>query len=94
MNEEGMRSTKNKLIFIGRPIEIDEPVFLGQLRRLRDLAEQNDPDIKKALEQVVPTYHITDNADSAENTGTAGDAEDTEEAGPAGDDEDVPAKAV
>ena len=61
MNEEGMRTTENKLIFIGRPLEIDEPLFRGQLRELRDMAERNDPAIKHKLEEVVPTYRITEN---------------------------------
>ena len=62
MNEEGMRTTENKLIFIGRPLEIDEPLFRSQLRTLRDMAERNDPAIKHKLEEIVPTYHITENA--------------------------------
>ena len=61
MNEEGMRTTENKLIFIGRPLEIDEPLFRSQLRTLRDMAERNDPAIKHKLEEVVPTYRITEN---------------------------------
>ena len=62
MGEEGMRSTDNKLIFIGKPLEINEEVFLAQLRELRELAESNSPETKEMLERVVPTYRITTNA--------------------------------
>ncbi len=64
MNEEGMQTTENKLIFIGKPLEIDEPLFRTQLRELKAMAEDNDPAIKHKLEEVVTTYHITENVPS------------------------------
>jgi FlaA1/EpsC-like NDP-sugar epimerase len=34
MKEEGMRSTPNKLIYIGQPLNIDEAAFVAQLDEL------------------------------------------------------------
>ena len=36
MDEEGMRETANKLIHVGKPIEIDEMKFFQQLKRLKE----------------------------------------------------------
>ena len=46
MNEEGLKETANKMIFIGKPIEFDEEVFHGQLVELE----------REAME-IVTTYH-------------------------------------
>ncbi|MBR6581653.1 MAG: polysaccharide biosynthesis protein [Ruminococcus sp.] len=55
--EEGLRKTKNELIFIGKQIEIDEDTFPERLRTLRDAAEENDNAIAvKALHDMVPTF--------------------------------------
>ena len=35
MNEEGLKETANKMIFIGKPIEFDEEEFRRQLDLLR-----------------------------------------------------------
>ena len=57
MDEEGLKKTKNKLIFIGKQIDIDPEQFISELRRLRDAAEENDDDAAvSALHQIVPTY--------------------------------------
>ena len=42
MNEEGLQKTNNKLIFIGKQLEIDSSKFIQQLRKLRDAAFEND----------------------------------------------------
>lgn len=57
MREEGMRSTANHLIHIGRPLDIDSAVFFEQLSRLEAACEQNLPDIRRLVEQIVSTYH-------------------------------------
>ena len=57
MNEEGLKKTSNKLIFIGKQIEIDESDFAGRLRILRDAASKNDEILAvKALHDIVPTF--------------------------------------
>lgn len=57
MNEEGLKKTSNKLIFIGKQIEIDESGFAERLRILRDSAEKNDEKLAvQALHDMVPTF--------------------------------------
>lgn len=57
MDEEGLQKTQNKLIFIGRQIEIEGKKFIGQLVHLRDAARQNDVDLAvKTLREIVPTF--------------------------------------
>lgn len=58
MDEEGMKSTDNKRIFIGHPINIDYDNFNKDLDELIDTAK-SDEDIdviKHKLKQLVPTY--------------------------------------
>mgnify|MGYP000417514589 CR=1 FL=1 len=57
MNEEGLQKTSNKLIFIGKQIEIDEATFAAKLRILRDAALKNDEELAvSALHDMVPTF--------------------------------------
>jgi len=57
MNEEGLQKTKNKLIFIGRQIDIDADTFITQLRSLRDAAlKNNEATAIRALHEMVPTF--------------------------------------
>jgi FlaA1/EpsC-like NDP-sugar epimerase len=57
MNEEGLQKTSNKLIFIGKQIEIDSSKFIQQLRKLRDAAFENDEEATvQALHEIVPTF--------------------------------------
>ena len=58
MSEEGLQSTENKLIHIGKPIEFDEELFMHQLEELNELSKMDSPDIKKRVAEVVPTYHM------------------------------------
>jgi FlaA1/EpsC-like NDP-sugar epimerase len=57
MQEEGLRSTPNHLIHIGRPLDIDVPAFERQLTALAAACRENSPAIRTLLAQVVPTYH-------------------------------------
>ena len=41
MNEEGMQTTENSRIFIGRQIAFDEKVFREQIKELAKEAETN-----------------------------------------------------
>ncbi len=57
MAEEGLESTTNDLIFIGKPIELDDEKFLNQLDQLIHIAYQNGNTIKAEIEKVCDTYH-------------------------------------
>lgn len=62
MDEEGIRSTPNKLIHIGMPIRIDKEQFLASLEEMHAVMEDDGVDIRSYIEKMVPTYHRkTDN---------------------------------
>ncbi len=61
MSEEGLQSTENELIHIGKPIEFDEERFCQQLEELDELSRQDSPDIKEKVMEIVPTYHMEEN---------------------------------
>ena len=56
MNEEGLQETQNKLIHIGKPIEMDDEQFLLQLTRLEAACIAESPEIKQIVAEIVPTY--------------------------------------
>ena len=56
MAEEGLKETANKLIHIGKPIEMDDELFRNQLERLEEACLREDPSIKELVAQIVPTY--------------------------------------
>ena len=57
IEEEGKKKTSNKLIFIGRQIEIDSNTFIDKIHNLKSLAMQNDHEaVIEALHDIVPTY--------------------------------------
>ena len=56
MNEEGLQETDNKLIHIGKPIEMDDVWFLGKLHELEEASKQESDRIKELVSEVVPTY--------------------------------------
>lgn len=58
MDEEGLQDTANKLIHIGRPIRIDEELFLEQLELLKDTCQMESEDIRALVRKIVPTYVI------------------------------------
>ncbi len=58
MSEEGMRTTPNHLIHIGRPISFDTDTFLTQLQMLMEAAYDGQEDeMRDMVASVVPTYH-------------------------------------
>lgn len=57
MEEEGLKDTENKLIHIGMPIKMDEDRFLMQLENLADYVVEEPADIRKWVQEIVPTYH-------------------------------------
>lgn len=63
MEEEGLKETANKLIHVGKPIEIDEMNFFKQLKKLKEESRNESRDIRPLIREIVPTYHYTDERD-------------------------------
>ena len=57
MNEEGMQETENKLVHIGKPIEMDDEWFREKLAQLDEASRYEDDSIRVLVSQIVPTYH-------------------------------------
>jgi hypothetical protein len=51
-----MQDTDNKLIHIGKPIEIDEEKFLRQLEELKQACQTEPTEIRRMIKEIVPTY--------------------------------------
>lgn len=62
MKEEGLQETQNKLIHIGRPIEMDDELFKTQLARLETAYKQEVTNMKQIVAEIVPTYHPASNS--------------------------------
>ena len=60
MEEEGLQSTDNKMIFIGKPIEFDEKKFLENLKVLYKEAYNENSRMKEIVREIVPTYKLRD----------------------------------
>ena len=57
MSEEGLQKTANKLIYIGKQIEIDADSFINELWKLKNAALENDDKTAiSALHHIVPTF--------------------------------------
>lgn len=56
MEEEGLKTTPNKLIHIGCPIPFDSERFLEQMEALMKRCYENDEDIRGLVEAIVGTY--------------------------------------
>ena len=56
MKEEGIQDTDNKLIHIGKPIEMDDEKFMRQLEELRDYVVEEPEDIREWVKRIVPTF--------------------------------------
>lgn len=61
MAEEGLQDTENKLIHIGKPIEMDDELFMSQLARLEEAYKVEVTNMKDIVAEIVPTYKRTDN---------------------------------
>lgn len=57
MKEEGLKKTKNELIFIGQPIPFDMDNFFKDLEDLSQASYQNSESIVSMVEKVVSTFH-------------------------------------
>ena len=56
MDEEGMTETENELIFIGKPIEMDDEDFREKLKLLDEASRMESDKIKEIVSEIVPTY--------------------------------------
>ncbi len=56
MSEEGLNETENKLIHIGKPIEMDYDLFYKQLENLKKALEKEPTDARRLISEMVPTY--------------------------------------
>ena len=67
MDEEGLQSTPNKLIHIGKPIAMNDKLFFKELDKLIASAYKNDKNIKEKVATVVDTYKIDKGSNKNEN---------------------------
>ena len=58
MDEEGLQDTENKMIHIGKTIDMDEEKFMHQLIKLRDAANDDSDAIRAMVKEIVPTYQM------------------------------------
>ena len=56
MKEEGLKSTANNLIHIGKPIEFDKDEFKKQLEELDVISREEPERVKETVSRIVPTY--------------------------------------
>ena len=57
MGEEGLKETPNKMIHIGKPIDMDYEKFREDLKRLMEISNNDSETIKKTVADLVPTYN-------------------------------------
>ena len=56
MDEEGLQKTANELIYVGKPIEVDEELFRQQLDNLYEATVDETKNIRQMVKEIVPTY--------------------------------------
>lgn len=56
MDEEGLQATDNNLIHIGKPIDVNEAVFMRQLKELKAASDKDSEAIRQMVKEMVPTY--------------------------------------
>lgn len=67
MDEEGLQETANKLIHIGKPIEMDDDWFVEKLGELDVASRQETDEIKRLVSEIVPTYRYTSEKTTIKN---------------------------
>lgn len=58
MAEEGLSSTANELIYIGKTIEFDYDWFAQKIVALDYLGDDEPEEVKKLIHEIVPTYNM------------------------------------
>lgn len=56
MDEEGMQDTPNKLIHIGRPIELNEEMLFPRVEKLIEASHEDGNSIRELVSELVDTY--------------------------------------
>lgn len=65
MSEEGLQNTENELIHIGKPIDIDEKVFIDTLNKMQNIMYDDGADVRELVKLIVPTYnYVNESANS------------------------------
>ncbi len=59
MDEEGLQETPNKLIHIGKPIEMNTETFFDKLTELNTESKKEKVDVRAWIKDLVPTYEYT-----------------------------------
>ena len=57
VKDERTTPFKPQVIFIGKPIEMDDEVFMKKLAKLDDDSQEDDENIREYVMDIVPTYH-------------------------------------
>ena len=58
MSGEGLKKTKNDLIYIGSEVDFDKAEFEESLMELKAINETSERALRDKIAQIVPTYHI------------------------------------
>lgn len=58
MSGEGLKKTKNDLIYIGSEVDFDKSEFEENLMELKAINETSERALRDKIAQIVPTYHI------------------------------------
>lgn len=61
LDEEGLTKTKNELIYVAKPIEMNEKKFFMELDQLIEEAHKNRNKIKEMTQKICPTYRPENN---------------------------------
>lgn len=58
LSGEGLKKTKNELIYIGHELNFDKAAFEQSLSELKAIEETDEVELRAKLAEIVPTYHI------------------------------------
>ena len=65
LDEEGIKKTKSKKIYIGNPIDIEKSDFISGLEELKTACKNNDAkEIERIISFMVPTFHHKKNSEN------------------------------
>ena len=62
-----MKDTANRMIHIGKLIDLKKHGFFAQLKELKDECQIENSDIRPLIKKIVPTYHNPDEVNDAVN---------------------------
>lgn len=79
--EEGLRKTKNQLIFIGKPLEFDREGLLRRVAGLQASCDGEPEEIKALMKELVPSYREPEKAASCRELEKAASGREPETTG-------------